>query len=92
MERNVCGFERVVRIVVGAVLLSVALFPRRIRGRDSITFGRVVAMYAGADLLLTGTVQWCPTNHLLGIDTCRESWLTNVRSLLQRVAPFCSAR
>jgi uncharacterized membrane protein len=63
MDKNVGGFDRRLRILTGIALLSYAL---RARG-----FKRVVALLAGADLLLTAAIQHCPMNALLGIDTCR---------------------
>ncbi|WP_425498417.1 YgaP-like transmembrane domain [Halogeometricum salsisoli] len=32
-----------------------------------------MVLYAAADLLITGLMQWCLTNYLLGINTCREN-------------------
>jgi uncharacterized membrane protein len=63
MNKNVGGLDRRLRILAGLALLAYAL---RATG-----FKRVIALLAGADLLLTAGIQRCPMNSLLGIDTCR---------------------
>lgn len=62
MEKNVGGFDRRLRILAGIGLLAYAL---RATG-----VARVIALLAGADLLLTAAIQRCPLNTLFGIDTC----------------------
>lgn len=65
MDKNVGGIDRRLRILAGIALLAYAL---RARG-----FGRIAALVAGADLLLTAAIQRCPGNALFGIDTCGHS-------------------
>ncbi|MCX7674315.1 MAG: DUF2892 domain-containing protein [Bdellovibrionaceae bacterium] len=60
LEKNVHPVERVVRIVVGAALLSQAFM-----GLQNPWF------FLGAVPLLTGLLGWCPPYSLLGINTCR---------------------
>ncbi|MCU4925609.1 DUF2892 domain-containing protein [Halobacteria archaeon AArc-dxtr1] len=76
MERNVCGVERGLRIVVGIALLG--LGGAALGGLLTLaggTTGLVLAGGAalvGAILLTTGAVRICPINAALGIDTCAE--------------------
>ena len=60
MSRNVGGIDRVLRIVVGLVLIGLAVT------------GMVGWWgYLGAVPLLTGLIGWCPAYLPLGIKTCR---------------------
>lgn len=74
MERNTCGVDRWTRLFVGTVLAALALLARRGRGKPgrdgTVATWQVIALYAGAELLVTGLVQWCPLNYALGRDTC----------------------
>lgn len=80
MKRNVCGVDRTVRLVVGIVLLAVALGSR---GEDRVPIGRILAGYGAAELLLiNGTLQWCPLNYLLGVDSCEQDAAEVVASTL----------
>ena len=63
MDKNVGGFDRLLRVVLGATLLLVGY-----RNRDR-TAG-TLAFLAGSDILATAVVQRCPANALFGIDTC----------------------
>ncbi|WP_049928065.1 YgaP family membrane protein [Halopiger goleimassiliensis] len=63
MDKNVGGFDRTLRMLVGATLL---LFGYRNRDR---TIG-TLAFVAGSDVFATAVIQWCPMNALFGIDTC----------------------
>lgn len=68
MERNVGGLDRTARLVLGPLLAIAGL---------AIVLGYVVTnVYIGAALVLvgvvflvTGAVQQCPINKLLGVDT-----------------------
>ena len=75
MEKNVCGFDRLARLGLGSALLLAGL--RSARGRENderqITVRQIIVVYAAADLLITGLMQWCLTNYLLGVNTCREN-------------------
>jgi hypothetical protein len=59
MKKNIHNVERVVRIVVGAVLVSMAFW-----GPASNWF------LLGLIPLATGIVGWCPPYAMLGISTC----------------------
>ncbi|QSX00717.1 YgaP family membrane protein [Haloterrigena alkaliphila] len=63
MDRNVGGFDRTLRVVLGIVLLLVGY-----RNRDR-TAG-TLAFVAGSDIVATAVIQRCPVNALFGIDTC----------------------
>ncbi|GAB3127574.1 YgaP family membrane protein [Novispirillum itersonii] len=60
MSKNVGGIDRVLRIVVGLVLIGLAV---------TGTVGWWG--YLGAVPLLTGLIGWCPAYLPLGIKTCR---------------------
>ena len=66
MEPNVCGIDRVVRIVSGGALLAFGY-----RNRD--TTAGTLAFVAGSDVFATVVFQRCPLNALLGIDTCSRT-------------------
>jgi|307.fasta_scaffold465778_1 hypothetical protein len=70
MEGNEGTFDRIVRGVVGAILL--ALVALSLEGPIALIEGSIAAIVGliGAVLLLTGLVGWCPAYALLGIDTC----------------------
>ena len=63
MDRNVGGFDRILRVVVSIALL---LFGYRNRDRTVGT----LAFVAGSDIFATAVIQRCPLNALFGIDTC----------------------
>ena len=75
MEKNVCGVDRLARLGLGLALLLAGLRSTRGREKDErqISIRQIIVLYAGADLLITGFMQWCLTNYLLGINTCREN-------------------
>ena len=59
MKSNVGGIDRIVRIVIGAVLVILA------------ATGQVGAWgWIGLLPLATGLMGWCPPYSLLGINTC----------------------
>lgn len=61
MRRNEGNLDRVLRIVVGAAILSlVVVGPKTAWG------------YLGLIPLITGLVGYCPAYSLLGIRTCRR--------------------
>ena len=64
MTCNVGKMERSIRIGVGILAISVALFT----GLSSAIAGTFVVI--GAILLLTGAVGFCPLFTLLGFNTC----------------------
>jgi hypothetical protein len=60
MKTNEAGIDRVLRVVIGLVLLSfVFIGPQTAWG------------WIGLVPLLTGVVGFCPLYRLLGVDTCR---------------------
>lgn len=59
MKVNIHSAERLVRIVIGAVLVSLAFW-----GPANYWF------LLGLVPLLTGLIGWCPPYALLGISTC----------------------
>lgn len=59
MKRNIGNIERVIRIIVGAAILSLAFV-----GPQSPW------ALLGIVPILTGFIGWCPPYHLLGINTC----------------------
>jgi len=60
MKSNVGGIDRVVRIVLGLVLLGLTLA------------GQIGAWgWIGIVPLATGALGWCPPYSLLGINTCK---------------------
>lgn len=59
MKKNVGSIERIIRILAGAAILSLAFV-----GPKSPW------AYLGIVPLLTGLVGWCPPYALLGISTC----------------------
>lgn len=83
MERNACGTDRFVRLAVGSTLAFLALIARRGRGKPgrdgTVARWQILALYGGAELLVTGLLQWCPLNYALGIDSCEQRWWTGLR-------------
>jgi len=59
MKKNIHSIERVIRIVVGLVLVSFAFI-----GPASPWF------FLGLIPLATGIIGWCPPYAMLGINTC----------------------
>jgi len=61
MKSNVGGIDRIVRIVIGAALVALAVT------------GQVgVWGWIGLVPLATGLLGWCPPYSLLGINTCKN--------------------
>ena len=73
MEQNVGGFDRTLRIGLGAVLLVVGIlsfagvFAKG--GGTGMLVLRSLVVVVGAVFAVTGLVQTCPINSALGIDT-----------------------
>lgn len=67
MTCNVGGIERPIRIGAGVVAIVVGLFA----GLSTGVAGAALA--AGAILLLTGAVGYCPLFTVLGINTCTSA-------------------
>jgi len=78
MEKNVGGFDRTARLVLGPILVAVGVAVAA--GYLDIglagTIGLVVTaliLVAGAIFVVTGTAQKCPANQIAGINTHDES-------------------
>ncbi|WP_254767318.1 YgaP family membrane protein [Salinilacihabitans rarus] len=70
MKKNVGGFDRTWRLVVGPVLIVVGV--AALAGVVAIgTVPAAVALVAGAVVLATGLLRTCVLSRLLGIDTYR---------------------
>ncbi|QLG63202.1 YgaP family membrane protein [Halorarum salinum] len=74
MEKNVCGADRLVRAVLGVLLLWNLFRSSRQQEIDdrSITLSELLTVYAIAELSVNVFAQWCPANALLGINTCQN--------------------
>ena len=59
MNKNVGGIDKMMRIVVGAVLIAA-----------SATQMLPVWGYIGVIPLVTGLMGWCPLYRLIGLNTC----------------------
>jgi len=61
MKQNIHNIERVVRIILGLIILSLVFIgPKSLWG------------LLGLLPILTGLVGWCPPYQLLGISTCKR--------------------
>jgi uncharacterized membrane protein HdeD (DUF308 family) len=72
MERNVGGMDRTARLVLGPLLAVVGLAIVLDVVSTSVYLGGALVL-VGAILLVTGAVQQCPINSLLGVNTCPRS-------------------
>ncbi|WP_237152096.1 YgaP family membrane protein [Oryzibacter oryziterrae] len=70
--KNVGGNDRLVRILVGVVLLALTLTPFGDALKSAIGGWSWVLTAVGAVLLLTGLVNFCPAYTLFGINTCKK--------------------
>ncbi|MFB6075153.1 MAG: DUF2892 domain-containing protein [Haloarculaceae archaeon] len=76
MERNVGGYDRIARLVLGplALLVAVGILSGVLDVGLDGTAGLVVTavlLIAGAILVVTGAIRTCPANRLLGVNTYR---------------------
>ncbi|WMJ74177.1 DUF2892 domain-containing protein [Cytophagaceae bacterium ABcell3] len=62
MVENVCGKERLIRAIVGLVLLIVGFVVMQ-------ALGLIIGLL-GAYSLLTSIMSTCPVNHLIGRNSC----------------------
>ncbi|MFZ4713793.1 MAG: YgaP family membrane protein [Bacteriovoracaceae bacterium] len=60
MKKNIHPIERVTRVIIGLVLMSLAFV-----GPSNLWF------LLGIIPVLTGFIGWCPPYQLLGISTCK---------------------
>jgi uncharacterized membrane protein HdeD (DUF308 family) len=72
MERNVGGMDRTARLVLGPLLAVVGLAVVFDVVSTNVYLGGALVV-VGAVLLVTGAVQQCPINSLLGVNTCPRS-------------------
>lgn len=68
MKKNVGGFDRIGRIVIGIVVAIAGIAAFADYWAIGATAG-AVAILIGVILLVTGTTQKCPINEAAGIDT-----------------------
>jgi hypothetical protein len=61
MNRNIGGVERIIRIIAGAAILSLAFVGPQ-----------TAWAYLGIIPAATGLVGWCPPYALFGISTCKN--------------------
>jgi hypothetical protein len=77
MEKNVGGIDRIARLVLGPVLVVVgaaAIAGVGLSAGDTLGLGvAVLAVVVGTVFVVTGTVQRCPLNRALGMNTLRRS-------------------
>lgn len=77
MKKNVGGADRIARLVVGPILILagiagyVGVFVLAV-GPVPQALASVIVFLVGTILLVTGLVQQCPLNKLLGLDTYRQ--------------------
>ena len=65
LVKNVGGVDRRVRIILGLLFLSIGLFG------DLGTVGKTISFVLAAVGLVTGFVNYCPLNSLLGINSSK---------------------
>lgn len=68
MLRNVCGIDRVLRIVLGLGLVAALAFGIIPAGTATI-IGVVIALV----MLASGLLGFCPAYRLLGLKSCRSA-------------------
>ena len=61
MNKNIGGIERIIRVVAGLGILSLAFIGPETK------WG-----YLGLIPIVTGLISWCPPYQLLGISTCKS--------------------
>ncbi len=61
---NVCGIDRLIRVLIGLSLVGLALFGEQILGNNLI-YG-----WIGIIPLTTGIFKFCPFYTMLGLKTC----------------------
>lgn len=87
VQQNVCGYDRVARVLggVGLLLVGIALRARTTKRRTR-RIG-TLTLASGVELLATAVVQWCPTNAALGVNTCEQTAPEAVRTARERLFP-----
>lgn len=77
MKKNVGGMDRIARLVIGPVLVLAGIagyagFLALAVGPLPQALASVLVFLVGAILLVTGLVQKCPINQLIGLNTYRQ--------------------
>ena len=67
MKTNEGSVDRVIRVILGIVLLAIGIY----EVSSSMVLG-VVLIIIGAIALITGITGFCPLYSLLGISTCKD--------------------
>ncbi|MFC6787277.1 DUF2892 domain-containing protein [Halobaculum halobium] len=77
MNKNVGGIDRIARLILGPILVLAGI--AGYAGLLALAVGplpqaltAILVFLIGAILLVTGLVQKCPLNRLLGLDTYRQ--------------------
>lgn len=74
MEKNVGGYDRIARLVLGPILIiaAVAIYLETLAVAGLLGAALIVAgLLVGAVFVVTGATQTCVLNSVLGIDTYR---------------------
>jgi len=75
MQKNVGGYDRIIRFIVGPILIVAgAAVLLEVGSLSAGTAGQVLAVLAiliGAVLTVTATTQKCPLNSVIGLNTHR---------------------
>lgn len=66
MQPNIGSTDRALRLALGAILIALALLAGLEGGL------RIAALIAGAVMILTAGIRFCPLYTLLGLRTCRR--------------------
>lgn len=66
LRKNIGGLDRVIRLALGALLVSAGLFPQELVA-DAVAANVLVSI--GVVSLLTGLMAYCPLYHLVGFNT-----------------------
>lgn len=78
MKKNVGGYDRIARLIIGPLLILVGI--AGYAGWALVAFGpvpqalaSVILFVVGVILVVTGALQKCPLNSVLGVDTYRHT-------------------
>ncbi|MFQ5888806.1 MAG: DUF2892 domain-containing protein [Gemmatimonadota bacterium] len=64
LVRNVGGWDRAIRVIVGLALIVLVI------SQDLAGFWGGIAFLVGGVALITGVVRYCPVNKMLGLNSC----------------------
>lgn len=65
MVCNVGRIERLIRILLGVLVLGIGVFA------NLPLFGTAIALMLGSIALVTGVIEYCPLWTLFGVNTCQ---------------------